>query len=92
MFLFAVLKIGGDNVSGLKNSLKEAVGSSITSNQIDYFKEFVQKGINKIKKADLPFNSNDMETKAVIRVENTYSGGHVIAENTLAEEQSISPG
>lgn len=92
VLLFAVLKIGGDNVSGLKNSLREAVGSSITSSQIDYFKEIVQKGINSIKKTDLPFNNNDVETKAVIRIENTYSKGSVIAENTLAEEQSISPG
>ncbi len=92
VLLFAVLKIGGDNVSGLKNSLREAVGSSITSSQIDYFKKIVQKGINSIKKTDLPFNNDDVETKAVIRIENTYSKGNVIAENTLAEEQSISPG
>lgn len=92
VLLFAVLKIGGDNVSGLKNSLREAVGSSITSSQIDYFKKIVQKGINSIKKTDLPFNNDDVETKAVIRIKNTYSKGNVIAENTLAEEQSISPG
>ena len=92
VLLFAVLKIGGDNVSGLKNSLKEAVGSSMTSSQIDYFKEIVQKGINSIKNTDLPFNNDDVETKAVIRIENTYSKGSIIAENTLAEEQSISPG
>ena len=92
VFLFAVLKIGGDNVSDLKNSLKEAVSSNITASQIEDFKDFVKKGFNSIKKSDLPFKNNNEETKAVIRIENTYSKGNIVVENTTAEEQSISPG
>ena len=92
LLLTAVLKIGGDNVEGLKNSLREAVSSNITESQIENFKEFVQKGINKIKKTDLNSENENKETNAVIKIENTYSKANIIAENTLAEEQSISPG
>ncbi|MCJ7856945.1 hypothetical protein MUJ63_11655 [Lachnospiraceae bacterium NSJ-143] len=91
--VFAVVKFGGENAAEFKSSLKNAIESNLTKNDINAVKVFIEKSVSKIKKSDAPDKSVPEKSKAAIKVENTNIGkGMVIVENNTSQDESISPG